>query len=119
MAFLETLELISFMGFLLAAVMAIKSYHATKSATNVWLLFSLGFALFASGNLAAFLGSSKEGLAILAALVKDSVFLAGTAVLFSAMAVYYKEKRVCKRVCKKTADGAELDRQIRTFADGL
>lgn len=119
MAFLETLDIISFIGFLLAAILAIKTYYATKSVTNVWLLFSLGFALFASGNLVVFLGSSKEELAILAVLVKDSVFLAGAAMLFSAMAVYHKEKRVCKRVYKKKADGKELDEQIRTFADSL
>ena len=41
MTLIEILAAVGLAGFLTAAGLALKSYFATKEATNVWLLFAI------------------------------------------------------------------------------
>lgn len=117
MTLLETLAAISFVGFLAAAVFSLKRYFATREATNAWLLFAIGFALLAVRHFFVLYVYLDGSLGYLDELARDFE-LVGIAIIFSSLAVYYKEKRVCDYCCKKKGDGKTL-KHAKRFADGV
>ena len=113
----EIFVAVSVLGFLIAAGFALKRYFATKEATNAWLLFSIGFALLAVKNSMVLIFYANGGLGFFEEVARD-IELVGVVLIFAAMAVYYKEKRVCDYCCKKKGDGKTL-RHAKRFSDGV
>jgi len=117
MAIVEIFAGISVIGFLVAAGFAFKSYFATKEATNVWLLFAIGFALLAAKNFFVFTIILNNQLGYLDEFLRD-LELVGVALIFASMAVYYKEKRICLCFRNKKCD-AKTMKSINRFSDGV
>src|SRR3989338_1525460 len=114
MTLIEILAAVGLAGFLTAAGLALKSYFATKEATNVWLLFAIGFTLLAAGQAVIIAFYFDSMLGFYKEFARD-LQLAGVAIIFCALAVYYKEKRVCGYYCKKKGDGKTL-KHAKKFA---
>ena len=117
MALVEIFVIISLIGFLAAGVFAMKSYFITRNATNVWMLFAIGFASLAFSRIYFLPIRPDSSLGFLKELWR-ALELVGVTIIFSSMAVYYKEKRVCQLHYKKKTD-TETMRDIKQFGDGV
>jgi len=117
MALEETFVVISAVGFLIAAGFSLKSYFITREATNAWMLLSLGFVMLAVKGFLTLLFYSNSGLGYFGDFAR-SIELVGVVLIFAAMAVYYKEKRVCEYCYRKKGDGKTL-KDAKRFADGV
>ena len=118
MTFAEILNIVSIVGFSIAAGYALKSFRLTKQATNVWLLFAIGFMMFSLKNALIFLFGVNGGVTYLDELARD-IELVGVALVFAALAIYEKEKQIFKNYCYKKGTNANNMKDFKRFSDGV
>jgi len=117
MAIVEILAAVSALGFLAASGFALKSYSVNRNATNVWLLTSIGFLLISARYAFTTALYFYSSLGYLEEVARDTE-LVGFSLIFSAVAVYWKEKRMCSYCDRKKADSKTYT-EAKKFADGI
>jgi len=89
----------------------------TREASNVWLLFAIGFALLAIRHFFVLSIYLNSPLSFLEGFERD-LELVGVALIFAGMAVYHKAKRICTICYTKKADRKTV-KDAKSFADGV
>ncbi len=108
------LEIIAFIGFLTAAILAFLRYNKTRYATNLWLLFASSFLIF---SIVAILRIIEEfpDFQIFGHL-ESMLLLVGATLLFSAQAIYQKDKTFCKECYERNVK--KFDGKTRKELEG-
>lgn len=89
-----SLETIAFIGFLLATILAFLRYNKTREVTNIWFLFTSSFLVFTIAVIVRIIEEVPDFQIF--GYLESILLLIGATLLFSAQALYQKEKILCK-----------------------